>query len=86
MGAGGLEVLEGCGTSLHGVSGSFKCSDFFIPAGTEYFDEIYIKPGFGIQRVAGLPKRRVGCLRRSMVASHLSPQLSPTVIRPRPPS
>jgi len=43
MGREGLEVLAGGGTSLHDVSGWFNCQDFFIPAGTEYSDEIHIK-------------------------------------------
>ena len=42
--ARGVEVLPGGGTSMHDLSGWFNCPDFFIPAGTEYSDEIHIRP------------------------------------------
>lgn len=37
-------MLPGGGTSIHDVSGWFNCPDFFIPAGTDYSDEIHIHP------------------------------------------
>ena len=43
MGKSEPEVLDdGGGTSLHDVSGWFGGSEFFIPLGTEYSDEILI--------------------------------------------
>jgi hypothetical protein len=39
----GVAVLPGGGTSLHDIPAWFNCQDFFIPAGTEYSDEIHIK-------------------------------------------
>ncbi|MBI3230008.1 MAG: hypothetical protein HYZ45_07505 [Burkholderiales bacterium] len=41
-GADGPEVLPGNGTSLHDVPGWFPTSDFWIPEGTEYSDELII--------------------------------------------
>lgn len=37
------EVKAGGGTSLHDVSGWFPCKEFWIPEGTEYSTEIYIR-------------------------------------------
>lgn len=39
----GTHVLPRGGTSLHDVPQWFNCPDFFIPEGTEYSDEIYIR-------------------------------------------
>ena len=36
-------MLPDGGTSLHDVSGWFKCSEFLIPEGTQYSDEIFIR-------------------------------------------
>jgi len=43
VGKDGPEVLTGGGTSLHDVSGWFPCQEFWVPKGTEYTDEIYIR-------------------------------------------
>jgi hypothetical protein len=43
VGKDGPEVLTGGGTSLHDVSGWFPTKEFWIPQGTEYTDEIYIR-------------------------------------------
>lgn len=42
-GKDGPEVLPSGGTSLHDVSGWFPSKEFWIPPGTEYSDEIYIR-------------------------------------------
>ncbi len=42
MGVDGPEVMPGNGTSLHDVPGWFPTSDFWIPEGTEYSDELII--------------------------------------------
>ena len=42
-GANGPEVEAGGGTSLHDVSGWFPTKEFWIPSGTEYSDEIFIR-------------------------------------------
>jgi len=42
-GSDGPEVQVGGGTSLHDVSGWFLGREFWIPKGTEYSDEIYIR-------------------------------------------
>ena len=42
-GKDGPEVLPDGGTSLHDVAGWFPCKEFWIPAGTEYTDEIFIR-------------------------------------------
>lgn len=43
MGKTGPEVEADGGTSLHNVAGWFKCKEFWIPEGTEYSDEIFIR-------------------------------------------
>jgi hypothetical protein len=43
MGKDGPEVETGGGTSLHNVSGWFPCKEFWIPEGTEYSEEIFIR-------------------------------------------
>jgi hypothetical protein len=43
MGTQGLEVKTRGGTSLHDAAGWFNCPDFWIPEGTEYSDEIFIR-------------------------------------------
>lgn len=43
VGQYGPEVLPDGGTSLHDVSGWFPTSEFWIPKGTEYSDELVIK-------------------------------------------
>jgi hypothetical protein len=43
IGAGGPEVQTGGGTSLHDVSGWFLGREFWMPQGTDYSDEIYIR-------------------------------------------
>jgi hypothetical protein len=43
MGKTGPEVEADGGTSLHDVPGWFNCKEFWIPEGTEYSDEIYIR-------------------------------------------
>lgn len=44
VGNSGLpKVQPGGGTSLHDVSGWFRGKEFWIPEGTEYSDEIYIR-------------------------------------------
>ncbi len=47
------EVVPGGGTSLHDVSGWFKCPEFWIPEGTEYSAEINIKKDAGKKTSAG---------------------------------
>lgn len=42
MGSDGPEVLPGGGTSLHDVSGWFPTSEFWIPEGTVYSDELVL--------------------------------------------
>ena len=43
MGTNGPEVQTGGGTSLHDVPGWFPCKEFWLPEGTEYSNEIYIR-------------------------------------------
>lgn len=43
MGKDGPEVETGGGTSLHDVSGWFLGREFWIPPGTPYSDEIFIR-------------------------------------------
>lgn len=43
QGSEGPEVKPGGGTSLHDVAGWFPCKEFWIPEGTEYSDEIFIR-------------------------------------------
>ena len=42
-GPGGPEVQTGGGTSLHDVSGWYLGKEFWIPVGTDYADEIFIR-------------------------------------------
>jgi hypothetical protein len=44
-GVNGPDVLPNGGTSLHDVPGWFYAQDFWIPEGTEYSDELFIRPG-----------------------------------------
>src|SRR5699024_9499818 len=43
MGKNGPEVEADGGTSLHDVPNWFRCKEFWIPSGTEYSDEIFIR-------------------------------------------
>lgn len=56
MGQDGPEVLTGGGTSLHDVSGWFPSKEFWIPDGTEYSDEIYIRKDAKAKPCPGNPK------------------------------
>lgn len=42
-GPGGPEVQTGGGTSLHDVSGWYLGKEFWIPVGTDYAEEIFIR-------------------------------------------
>jgi hypothetical protein len=55
-GKDGPEVLTGGGTSLHDVSGWFPCKEFWIPTGTTYSDEIYIRRDDKLKTSTSNPK------------------------------
>lgn len=55
-GKDGPEVLPDGGTSLHDVAGWFPCKEFWIPAGTEYTDEIFIRKDAKLKTSPSNPK------------------------------